>query len=80
MTNEEIARKQAAYIAEDKIITRIIQAEEDLDVLHNELKAHLGAPMTENSEQYRWLSIGRTHYQQATMAYTRAIANPNKGV
>lgn len=29
------------------------------------------------AERLRWLSIGRTHYQQALMALTRAIAAPN---
>lgn len=30
----------------------------------------------DGAEQMRWLSIGRTHYQQGLMALTRAIAAP----
>lgn len=32
---------------------------------------------TDPAERRRWLAIGRTYYQQALMALTRAVAAPN---
>lgn len=32
---------------------------------------------TGDAENYRWLNIGRTQYQQGLMAMTRAVASPN---
>jgi hypothetical protein len=32
---------------------------------------------TDPNERMRWLNIGRTGYQQALMALTRAVAAPN---
>lgn len=50
----------------------------ELKELHDKLGAHITRDTTtDTNERRRWLSIGRTHYQQGLMALTRAIAAPN---
>ena len=50
----------------------------ELRGLHDRIGAHITAKgEVQDAEQRRWLTIGRTHYQQALMALTRAIAAPN---
>lgn len=52
-----------------------------LRVLHDEISDAIAKRTEEfgtpDGESYRWLNIGRTHYQQALMAMTRAVASPN---
>ena len=55
--------------------------------LMNEIKAEgnrlrelfdkVSASAGDDTEAKRWASIGRTHYQQALMALTRAVAKPD---
>lgn len=50
----------------------------ELKGLHDRIGDHIVSKgEVEGAEQRRWLSIGRTHYQQALMALTRAVAAPN---
>lgn len=50
----------------------------ELRDLHDRIDVHIAANgVIDGAEQRRWLAIGRTHYQQALMALTRAVAAPN---
>lgn len=51
---------------------------QELKGLYDKLASHItNDPAVSPEERRRWLSIGRTHYQQALMALTRAVAAPN---
>lgn len=46
--------------------------------LYDKIGQHVTGDIgTAPSERLRWLAIGRTQYQQALMALTRAVAAPN---
>lgn len=50
----------------------------ELRGLYDRIDAHITAKgEVQDAEQRRWLAIGRTHFQQALMALTRAVAAPN---
>ena len=60
------------------LMNAIKQEGVELRGLYDRIDARITAKgEVEGAEQRRWLAIGRTHYQQALMALTRAVAAPN---
>jgi hypothetical protein len=50
----------------------------ELKVLYDKAADHIKQDITPDpNERMRWLNIGRTGYQQALMALTRAVAAPD---
>lgn len=50
----------------------------ELKSIHDKVADHITRDASRSpNERRRWLSIARTHYQQALMAMTRAVADPD---
>lgn len=50
----------------------------ELKGVHDKVADHITRDASRSpNERRRWLSIARTHYQQALMAMTRAVADPD---
>lgn len=71
----ELSQKEIDLMNEIKVKSAELG---DLVEKVNRVNASLDAnsELSEDAEAFRWASIARTHYQQGSMALTRAVAKP----
>lgn len=74
MTNEEKDAIISAAIESLKGKEELGEPVEKVNRVNASLDAN--SELSEDAEAFRWASIARTHYQQGSMALTRAVAKP----